>query len=545
MSYIGDEESFAQSAEGRALVKDFNKQAMMLGLQGVTIVVSSGDDGVAGYTASTVKKNCGYHPGFPAASPYVTAVGGTQGVESGATAEIACSVSTGGGMTTGGGFSVLSSPLPFQKKAIDGYFAKVSPAPMTGYNRTGRGFPDVSLAGAYYEVACGGAFLRESGTSAATPVFAGMVSLVNSARLRAGRPPVGFLNPVLYASEGSFANDILSGDNRCTNNLCCEQGFHTAPGWDPLTGFGSVDFRKFYNLLMTGSASEQSARSNTDVSLCDFVAAINPNSYGIAGWTCNGYPPVPSTMVCSSWAGITCEKGEVIGINLSGHLLSGTLPASIGLLTSLRYLDVSNNLLTGTIPSSFSLMLNLIGFSIEYNGFSGPLPSDITDMTKLQLLYLGYNNFQGKIPTEYGLLTNLKSINLHYNLLSGSIPSSYAFLTGLTYLPLSFNKLSGTIPKEIGKMSKLVYISLDGNYLSGTIPYSLCELSNLKHLSMEGNRFTCYPPCLTSISSATIISTEICIQTKTTNSSKSYARMMIPNYYFIVVCLLLVLMRVF
>ncbi len=40
-------------------------------------MVSSGDDGVAGYEARNNAANCAYSPIFPATSPYVTTVGGT------------------------------------------------------------------------------------------------------------------------------------------------------------------------------------------------------------------------------------------------------------------------------------------------------------------------------------------------------------------------------------------------------------------------------------------------------------------------------------
>lgn len=35
-----------------------------------------------------------------------------------------------------------------------------------------------------------------AGTSCAAPIFAGVISLVNDALLKAGKKPVGFLNPV-------------------------------------------------------------------------------------------------------------------------------------------------------------------------------------------------------------------------------------------------------------------------------------------------------------------------------------------------------------
>ena len=77
-----------------------------------------------------------------------------------------------------------------------------------------------------------------------------MVSRLNARLLKAGSPPVGFINPTLYASSGVFANDIRSGNNKCTDeDLCCAEGFSAAPGWDPVTGWGSVDFAKLAALL--------------------------------------------------------------------------------------------------------------------------------------------------------------------------------------------------------------------------------------------------------------------------------------------------------
>ena len=55
----------------------FNFQAIKLGLMGVTITVSSGDDGANSDYARNGPRNCGYSPSFPASSPYVLAVGAT------------------------------------------------------------------------------------------------------------------------------------------------------------------------------------------------------------------------------------------------------------------------------------------------------------------------------------------------------------------------------------------------------------------------------------------------------------------------------------
>lgn len=58
--------------------EDFKTSALNLGLRGVTIVVSSGDDGVSSPQARNTPAKCGYMPGFPASCPFVTAVGATQ-----------------------------------------------------------------------------------------------------------------------------------------------------------------------------------------------------------------------------------------------------------------------------------------------------------------------------------------------------------------------------------------------------------------------------------------------------------------------------------
>lgn len=96
-----------------------------------------------------------------------------------------------------------------------------------------------------------------SGTSASSPVVAGMVSLVNSFRRAAGNSTMGFLNPVLYSLYPTFVNDITSGDNRCMSAgaSCCQQGFYATAGWDPASGLGSIDFDKFLDTVNTFRAA--------------------------------------------------------------------------------------------------------------------------------------------------------------------------------------------------------------------------------------------------------------------------------------------------
>ena len=74
-------------------------------------------------------------------------------------------------------------------------------------------------------------------------VLAGFVSLVNAARMRKGKPPIGFLNKMLYdvgSKNGSLYNDVTEGHNKCCaqtsskSPICCSTGFESTPGWDPV-----------------------------------------------------------------------------------------------------------------------------------------------------------------------------------------------------------------------------------------------------------------------------------------------------------------------
>ena len=71
--------SYGQSEVGMPLSNfvGFDTEAIKLGIQGTTILASSGDDGVHNFHSRGDRNQCGYAPLFPASSPYVISVGGT------------------------------------------------------------------------------------------------------------------------------------------------------------------------------------------------------------------------------------------------------------------------------------------------------------------------------------------------------------------------------------------------------------------------------------------------------------------------------------
>lgn len=231
------------------LMDRFDAEVQKLAARGITVTVSSGDDGVANFQARSNSAKCGFNPSFPASAPHVTAIGATQGPEDGS-AEVACQSDKGAVITTGGGFSSHFAQPSYQADAVKAYLASgvKLPSSFSG-SYTNRGYPDVALLGHNYLVIDGGNEYQVSGTSASSPVFAGMIANINARRLAAGKSALGFLNPALYqlASTSGIFNDITVGENNCCagqpgQQVCCPEGFFAANGWDPLTGLGSVNF---------------------------------------------------------------------------------------------------------------------------------------------------------------------------------------------------------------------------------------------------------------------------------------------------------------
>ena len=227
-----------------------------LGLRGVSIIFSSGDSGVGdGCVSNDGQNRTTFQPKFPAACPWVTAVGGTTGINP----ERAIDFS-------GGGFSNLYKRPPWQAHAVRTYLDRLG-SPTGLFNRTGRGFPDVAGQAAGYLVYDRGTPKSTSGTSASAPVFAALVALLNDARFAKGLPALGWLNPWLYQTAAGAFNDITSGRSiGCAglsgsgmpdgSPIVPDAGFNATEGWDAVTGLGTPDFGKLLELAVTGVSNE-------------------------------------------------------------------------------------------------------------------------------------------------------------------------------------------------------------------------------------------------------------------------------------------------
>ena len=194
---------------------------------GISHFVASGDNGA--YTCGLDQEAAG---SFPSTLPTVTAVGGTSVFES-ASGVYYKEYAWGSPLDqsgSGGGASQFYAIPSYQKNE----------AKSAGKGQ--RQVPDVSAdadPSTGFHIIFGGHDGQAGGTSAATPLWAATVALINQDLKKKGLREVGFANPALYWIGENAArlspqpfHDVSAG-----NNL----GFDAATGWDFATGWGSMD----------------------------------------------------------------------------------------------------------------------------------------------------------------------------------------------------------------------------------------------------------------------------------------------------------------
>jgi uncharacterized protein (TIGR03437 family) len=215
---------------------------------GITSLVSSGDSGAAGCDSpSAGQAGAGLAVNAICSTPYNVCVGGTEFAEGSGfnlywssqgnvlsyIPEMAWNESQLGDslFASGGGYSVVyaKSTVPWQ----------------TGNSTGFRGVPDVSLTAAnhdgYFVCVDNGcntsSYLYAFGTSAASPAFAGIMAMVVQATGKAQ----GNVGSVLYKMAAATSFTAFHDTTTGNNSVPGQTGYTAGPGWDPVTGLGSVD----------------------------------------------------------------------------------------------------------------------------------------------------------------------------------------------------------------------------------------------------------------------------------------------------------------
>ena len=212
--------------------------------QGQSMFVSTGDSGAYSDGSYAGAKNLGVND--PASQPYVTAVGGTT-LTSDSGENYVSETAWGNpndqnGADGGGGGISAYWTIPSWQRLIS----------FTGNSAstTKRNIPDVALnsdANTGYEIAYTDKYAVFAGTSAASPLWAAFMALVNQQRAAKALSPIGFVNPALYLIGASLLYTSCFHDVTAGNNLF----YNAVPGFDLATGWGSANFGNLFNVLTT------------------------------------------------------------------------------------------------------------------------------------------------------------------------------------------------------------------------------------------------------------------------------------------------------
>ena len=130
----------------------------------------------------------------------------------------------------------------------------------------------------------------------------------------------------------------------------------------------------------------------------------------------------------------------------------------------------------------------VIGLELPGNKLKGTLPNSFKNLINLKTLNLGNN----EIKTSLAKIKNekLQVLNLENNPLNESIPSDFFSANkALKNINLKNTKLSGTIRQLNGWEKQIEELILSNNHLTGKLPASLNNLPNLKVLKVDENLF--------------------------------------------------------
>jgi kumamolisin len=221
---LGLGEKFMGGPQGE--VRTQHMKFLRLAAAGVNVFVSSGD-------AGSKPDDTGHSATGPTQAEYessdsmVVGVGGTT-LKLTAAGAVKSEVAW---TSSGGGTSIFFDRPAWQK----------GPGLPAGTKRL---VPDVALAadpntGAF--LVLNGRVTQIGGTSWSAPVWAGFCALLNEARAKAGKPPLPFLNPLLYPLKGTACfRDIVSGTNG---------DFQANAGYDQVTGLGVPNVKELVKAL--------------------------------------------------------------------------------------------------------------------------------------------------------------------------------------------------------------------------------------------------------------------------------------------------------
>eukprot|EP00981_Chlorochromonas_danica_P007553 scaffold1779_cov176-Ochromonas_danica.AAC.1 len=202
----------------------------------------------------------------------------------------------------------------------------------------------------------------------------------------------------------------------------------------------------------------------------------------------------PSPDPCGEkWQGISCltvcSEKNVSASGGSGSVSGESNKTSCENVVGQLELEYMN--LVGTLPEEIGNFPFMTVFEIlmssDKTALYGTLPASIGNLTSLQTLDFGYTSLSGPIPSSIARLRNLNTLILVQCAFSGTIPEEFYHMTHLTTLNLAVNHLHGTLSPNMSQLSNLLYLDVSNNLLSGSLPHLSCDWPSTQRLSFYNN----------------------------------------------------------
>ncbi|KAL0657669.1 hypothetical protein Bca4012_078254 [Brassica carinata] len=193
-----------------------------------------------------------------------------------------------------------------------------------------------------------------------------------------------------------------------------------------------------------------------------------------------------------SWNGVTCKELKVVSLSIPRKNLYGSLPSSLGFLSSLRHLNLRSNRFHGSLPTQLFELQGLQSLVLYGNSFDGSVSDEIGRLKLLQTLDLSQNLFTGSLPSSLLQCNRLRTLDVSRNNFSGSLPVGFgsAFVS-LEKLDLAFNHFNGSIPSDVGNLSSLQGTAdFSHNHFSGLIPPALGDLPEKVYIDLTFNNLS-------------------------------------------------------
>jgi hypothetical protein len=316
-----------------------------------------------------------------------------------------------------------------------------------------RNIPDVAMtADQIYVIADNGIGYEIGGTSAASPLWAGFMALVNQQNAAVGNPPAGFFNPALYAlCQGAnytpCFHDITTGNN---TNPISRTLYFAVPGYDLCTGWGTPTGSNLINVLAAPAdvleitpLSGFSATATAGGPVKSFSQSFLLTNTGSAAlnWTLTN----PAAWLSNSASGGTLAAGAFTNVTVSlNAALSGTFAAGV-YTTNVSFQNTSDG-----VAQNRLFTLTLVGPQLVQNG--GFETGDFTSWSLTGSISSQYN-FVGS-ATSLAVISGFgrrRTTNYYgpYYIHSGSFAAFLGENGGLAHL----SQTLATVPGQVYMLS--------------------------------------------------------------------------------------------